>query len=155
MKLVIICVGRIKKDYIKTGIKEYVTRIKRYSPIEVLEVKEETGRNIPVQKVLGKEARNILEKIKEGDFVIALGDKGSQYTSDKFAELINKLSTIGKRRICFVVGGAYGLHPSILEGADLVLSLSSMTFPHELARLILLEQIYRAFTILRNEPYSH
>jgi len=144
----------MKEDHIKTGTGEYVTRIKRYSPIDVIEIKEETG-TIPLLKALGKEATGILKNIKQGDFVVVLGDKGTQYTSNKFAELINKLSSTGRRRICFIVGGAYGLHPSIAEGADLVLSLSSMTFPHELARLILLEQIYRAFTILRNEPYSH
>ena len=154
MKLAIICIGRIKEDHIKTGTGKYVTRIKRYSPIDVIEIKEETG-TIPLLKALEKEATGILKNIKQGDFVVVLGDKGTHYTSNKFAEFINKLSSTGKRRICFIVGGAYGLHPSIAEGADLVLSLSSMTFPHELARLILLEQIYRAFTILRNEPYSH
>ncbi|MBI5047619.1 MAG: 23S rRNA (pseudouridine(1915)-N(3))-methyltransferase RlmH [Deltaproteobacteria bacterium] len=155
MKLVLISIGRIKKDYIKTGTREYLTRIQRYSPIEVVEVKEETGANIPIAKVLEKEAQGILKSIKQGDFVIALADKGKHYSSNKFAEFINELSAAGKRRICFIIGGAYGLHQKVLEGADLVVALSPMTFPHELARLVLLEQIYRAFTILRNEPYSH
>ncbi|HBR16603.1 MAG: hypothetical protein A3G39_06655 [Deltaproteobacteria bacterium RIFCSPLOWO2_12_FULL_43_16] len=156
MKIVLIAVGRIKKDYIKTGAAEYVKRIKRYSPVEIVETKEEAAvAAIPTLKILDKEAKRILENIKEGDFIIALGDKSKQYTSAGFAEFINKLSATGKRRICLIVGGAYGLHPSILEGADLILSLSQMTLPHELARLVLLEQVYRAFTILRNEPYSH
>lgn len=156
MKIVLVCIGRIKKDYIKSGIMEYLARIKRYTPIEAVEIKEESIRaGNSIQKALEKEARRVLEKIKEGDFIIALGDKGKQYTSGGLADFINTLSSRGKRRLCLIVGGAYGLHPSILEGADSVLALSSMTFPHELARLILLEQIYRAFTILNNEPYSH
>lgn len=156
MKIAIISVGKIKKDCIKTGAAEYVKRIKRYSPIELIEAKEETTfQSMPTLKALGNEAKNILKNIKEGDFVIALADKGNQYTSKGFADFLNTLSSKGKRRLVFIVGGAYGLHPSIIEGADAALSLSQMTFPHELARLVLLEQIYRAFTILRNEPYSH
>ena len=153
MKIAVISVGKIKKDYIKTGAAEYVKRIKRYSPIETVETKDEPA--APTPRALEKEAKNILKNIKEGDFVIALADKGNQYTSKGFAGFLNAISSKGKRRLCFIVGGAYGLHPSIIEGADVALSLSQMTFPHELARLILLEQIYRAFTILNNEPYSH
>ncbi|MBI3398932.1 MAG: 23S rRNA (pseudouridine(1915)-N(3))-methyltransferase RlmH [Deltaproteobacteria bacterium] len=156
MKIVLITVGKIKKGYIKTGAAEYVKRIKRYSPVEIVEIKEEAAPPaIQILNILEKEAKRILENVKQGDFVIALGDRGIQYSSGKFAEFINKLSSSGKRRIIFIVGGAYGLHPSILEGSDLILSLSPMTFPHDLARLVLLEQVYRAFTILRSEPYSH
>lgn len=156
MKIALISVGKIKKDYIKVGATEYVKRIKRYSPIELIEAKEETtAQSMPALKALEKEAKNILKNIKEGDFVIALADKGNQYTSGGFAGFLNTIASQGKRRLVFIVGGAYGLHPSIMEGADLLLSLSQMTLPHEMARLVLLEQIYRAFTILRNEPYSH
>ncbi len=156
MRIVLICVGKVRKDYIKVGAVEYLKRIKRYTPIEIVEIKEEAAAPaIPILNIMEKEAKRILENIKQGDFVIALGDRGIQYSSGKIAEFINKLSGSGKKRIIFIMGGAYGLHPSILEGSDLILSLSQMTFPHELARLVLLEQIYRAFTILRNEPYSH
>lgn len=153
MKIVVISVGKTKNDYIKTGAAEYIRRIKRYSAIETVETKEEPAASL--SRSLEQEAKNILRNIKEGDFVIALADKGNHYTSKKLADFLNTLSSKGKRRLCFIVGGAYGLHQSIMEGADLTLSLSPMTFPHELARLVLLEQIYRVFTILRNEPYSH
>lgn len=156
MKIVIISVGKIRKDYVKTGASEYIKRIKRYSPIEAVEIKEERAApTIPTVNILEKEAKRILENIQKDDFAIALADKGAQYTSKRLADFLNTLSSKGKRRICFIVGGAYGLHPSITEGADATLSLSQMTLPHDMARLVLLEQIYRAFTILRNEPYSH
>lgn len=154
MKIVVISVGKIKKDYIKTGASEYIKRIKRYSPIEIVEIKEEPAAAATLN-ALEKEAKRIFENIQKDDFIIALADKGNQCASKKLADFLNSILSKGKRRICFIVGGAYGLHPSIAEGADATLSLSQMTFPHDMARLVLLEQIYRAFTILRNEPYSH
>lgn len=153
MKIVVISVGKIKKDYAKAGAAEYLKRLKRYSPIEFIETKEEPAAKTPYS--LEKEAEKIIKNIQEGDFIAALSDKGKQYTSKGFADFINTIASKGTRRLCFIVGGAYGLHSSIIEGADLTLSLSQMTLPHDMARLVLLEQIYRAFTILRNEPYSH
>ncbi len=156
MKLLLIGVGRIKKGYIREGVEDYLKRIKRYSSLEVLDIKEEkTVHGMPLSDVLKREANRVLAKVGKGDFVVALNDRGRSYTSKGLAELIERLLTGEKKRVCFIVGGAYGLHPSIIERADLTLSISPMTLPHEIARLVMVEQIYRAFTILKGEPYSH
>jgi 23S rRNA (pseudouridine1915-N3)-methyltransferase len=110
---------------------------------------------MPLSDVLKREANRIIAKVGKGDFVVALNDRGRSYTSKGFAEQIERLLTGEKKRVCFIIGGAYGFHPSIIERADLTLSISPMTLPHEIARLVMVEQIYRAFTILKREPYSH
>ncbi len=156
MKLLIIGVGKIRTGYLREGIEGYVTRIKRYHPLESLDIREEKqGGSHLLSSVLKKEGERILSKLEKSDFAIVLHDEGGQTTSRGFADSIEKLLSSGKKRICFIIGGAYGLHPSVIERADTVLSLSKMIFPHEMARLVLTEQIYRAFTIIKGEPYSH
>lgn len=156
MKITFISVGSIKKGYYREGIEEYLKRIKKYSPVEAIEAKDESSSiKMPKDDILKKEGERILKKINEADFVVVLADKGRQFTSHGLAEFIADFMAGGKKNLCFVIGGAWGLHQSVYDRADLTMSLSSMTLPHELARLVLSEQVYRAFTIIRGEPYSH
>ena len=159
MKLVVLSVGAVKKPYISQGIDEYVKRIKRYVPFELIDVKDETASTkMPRVDVLKKERARIESKLKDGDYLIALVDSGKGFSSKDFSDTMERIlsgSGITARRVVFIVGGAYGLDKEIIERADMVLSLSKLTLPHELARLVLSEQIYRAFTIMRGEPYSH
>lgn len=156
MKLLIIGVGRVRTGYIREGIEGYLKRIRRYIPLNTVDIREErqTSGN-PLTAVLKREGERVLSKIEKNDFVIVLHEAGTHLTSSGFAALIERLLSGGKKRTCFIVGGAYGLHPSVFERADMALSLSKMTLPHEVARLVLIEQIYRAFTIIKGEPYSH
>lgn len=159
MKLILISVGTVKKPYIRSGIDEYVKRIKRYVPLDLTDVKDETlSVKMPRGDVLKKEGVRIAGKLKDGDYVIMLVDSGKGFTSTGFSEKLERILS-GQdgtaRRLVFIVGGAYGLDEALIKRADMVLSLSKMTMPHELARLVLAEQIYRAFTIMRSEPYSH
>jgi len=156
LKIIFLSVGKLKKGYAKDGIVEYLGRIKRYMPVEEVVVKDESsGGAIPRVDVLKREGRRLLGKIKPGDIVVALDERGKGFTSEAFAAQIERFTTSGKKRICFIVGGAYGLSPELKAGADLLLRLSEMTTAHDMARLFLAEQLYRAFTILRGEPYSH
>lgn len=152
--------GSIKKSYVKDGFDDYTRRIGRYCPVEVVEVKEEPRRG---KASLGsgeaakrKEAARILKKLGKDDFTVLLSEKGAvSYTSKDFARFIEKLADSGTKRVCFIVAGPYGFHDDVAERADKVMSLSSMTLPHDLASLVLAEQVYRAFTIMKGEPYSH
>ena len=159
MKITFICVGSVRKTYIKDGVEEYLNRIKRYSPVEVIETKEGPGSlKMPRDEVLKDEGERIIKKLKAGnrsDYLIALDERGRSLTSKGFAEFIDRMMSVGKNRISFIVGGAYGLHNSVTGLCDMSLSLSAMTLPHDLARLVLAEQVYRAFTIIKGEPYSH
>ena len=149
-------VGKVRAAYIREGIAGYTKRIKRYLPLDTHDIKEERqtpGRLLSV--VLKKEGERILSKLEGADFVVVLHEAGTHTTSRGLAGHMERLLSGGKKRLCIITGGAYGLHPSVIERADMVLSLSEMTFPHELARLIVAEQVYRAFTIMRGEPYSH
>ena len=157
MKIRIICVGKLKEKYLVDGIKEYTKRISGYTDIEVIEVADE---RIPDKASLAeevivkaKEGRKILDKIKQDDYVILLDVGGKQIDSVEFSKHIENCMIDGKSTIDFVIGGSLGHGEDIQERANFRLSFSSMTFPHQLMRLILVEQIYRAFKIMRNETY--
>jgi 23S rRNA (pseudouridine1915-N3)-methyltransferase len=161
LKIVFISTGSIRKGYVKEGVREYIKRINRYCPAELIEVKEERGtKKGPSPGGLKKEAGRILSRVDGADYkcVLASAAAGSRsFDSAGFARFIERLlqGEGGKKRVCFIVGGPFGLHPELLESADTVLSLTPMTMAHELAALVLAEQVYRAFTIIRGEPYSH
>lgn len=156
MKITLIAVGSFKKGYAKEGYEDYAKRIKRYVPFESVEVKEEPAtKKTPTERVAKKEGERILAKLREGDFVIALDERGRAFTSGGLSEQVERLMVGGKRGLVFIVGGAWGLDPGVMARADLVMKLSDMTLPHELARVVLAEQLYRALTIMRGEPYSH
>ena len=156
MKITFVCVGSVKKSSIGEAASEYLKRIKRYLPAEAVEVKDEgASPKVPREDVLRKEAQRILSALGQGGCTIVLADTGSPMTSTGFSKFVEGLMNQGRKNVSFVVGGAYGLHKDVYGAADHVLSLSAMTLPHDLARLFLYEQVYRAFTIMRGEPYSH
>jgi 23S rRNA (pseudouridine1915-N3)-methyltransferase len=156
LKILFLSVGSLKKAYIKEGFKDYLTRLNRYVKVEEVEVREGLGTSkAPVVDVKRKEGARLLEKIKEGDRVIALVIEGKAPSTKEFAKIIEGSLSGSIKRLVFITGGSYGLHDSVLDRAQERLSLSKLTMPHELARLVAAEQVYRAFTIIRNEPYSH
>ncbi|WP_221567481.1 23S rRNA (pseudouridine(1915)-N(3))-methyltransferase RlmH [Alkalihalobacillus sp. TS-13] len=157
MNIQIITVGKLKEKYLKQGIAEYVKRIGPYAKIDVIEVPDEKA---PEQlsenemvKVKDAEGSRLLAKIGQDVHVIALAIEGKQKTSEQLAKNLDQLATYGKSKIAFVIGGSLGLSEAVLNRANDQLSFSRMTFPHQLMRLILVEQIYRAFKINRGEPY--
>ncbi|MCX7843351.1 MAG: 23S rRNA (pseudouridine(1915)-N(3))-methyltransferase RlmH [Clostridia bacterium] len=157
MKISVIAVGKIKERYLKEGIAEYSKRLSRFCDLEIAEVEDEQAPEslTPSQEasVKRKEAERVLKRIKEGSVVIVLEVKGKRLKSEEFAEKLNSFFISGSSHITFLIGGSLGVDQELLDKADLKLSVSDMTFPHQLARLILLEQLYRAFKIIRGEPY--
>lgn len=147
----VICVGKIKETYLTEGINEYLKRIQGFHSIEIIELKE--GNNKDIKKTKETEAREILDKINKDDYVITLEIKGKQLTSIDFAKKLETTFTYGKSVICFIIGGSWGLGDEVLKRSDIALSFSSFTFPHQLMRLILFEQLYRAFTIINHKEY--
>ena len=141
----VICVGRLKEPHYAAAAAEYLKRLGRYVKVDVTEFRECTDKSPEVQK--RREADSIIGKLDSSSYVIVLDASGRQYHSSEFARLLSKPD------VTFIIGGPEGLHQSVLDEADLALSLSEMTFPHQLARVILLEQIYRGETILRGEKY--
>jgi 23S rRNA (pseudouridine1915-N3)-methyltransferase len=153
----IICVGKLKEKYLKQGIDEYVKRLSAYAKVEIIEVPDEKApENLSdqeMEQVKQKEGERILAKISDDTYVIALAIEGKMKSSEELAESLDKLAIYGKSKIAFVIGGSLGLSKQVMQRADEALSFSKMTFPHQLMRLILLEQVYRAFRINRGEPY--
>jgi 23S rRNA (pseudouridine1915-N3)-methyltransferase len=153
----VICVGKLKEKYLKQGIDEYVKRLSGYAKVEIIEVPDEKApENLSdqeMEQVKQKEGERILAKISDDTYVFALAIEGKMKSSEELAESLDKLATYGKSKIAFVIGGSLGLSKQVMRRADEALSFSKMTFPHQLMRLILLEQVYRAFRINRGEPY--
>ena len=145
----IICIGKIKENYLKNGISEYLKRITKYSKIEIIELPDY---DFDIKKTLEKERDNILKNIKEFDYNILLDLNGKNYTSLEFANNLDKIRQVNSN-INFIIGGSYGDHQDIKNKANELISFSKLTFPHQLFRMILLEQIYRSFKILNNEEY--
>ena len=157
MKITILCVGKIKEKYFTDAIAEYSKRLSRYCKLEILEAADEktpdrAGEALERQ-IKEREAQRVLKYLKEDSYVIALAIDGKKFTSEKFASCIDDLGVKGVSHITFLIGGSLGMDQSLLDRADLKLSFSDMTFPHQLMRVILLEQIYRAYRIISGEPY--
>lgn len=157
MKITILCVGKIKEKYFNLGIEEYAKRLSRYCKLEIIEVPDEkTPDNASAAtelQIKQKEGDRILSKIKEGAYVVALAIDGKQYDSVEFSRRIEKLGVDGESHIVFVIGGSLGLDPRVLQLAREKISFSKMTFPHQMMRMILLEQVYRGYRIMNGEPY--
>ena len=157
MRISIVCVGKIKEKYLKLGIDEFSKRLSKYCKLEVIELDDEKApENLSDKEMLMikyKEGNKILSKIKDNSYVIALAIDGENLSSEELAETIDKLGVRGTSHIVFVIGGSLGLSDEVLRRANYKLSFSKMTFPHQLMRLILLEQIYRAYRINNGEPY--
>ncbi len=146
----IITVGTIKENYLKEAIEEYKKRIQKYTNIDIIELKDEDFNEI--EKTLKVEEEKILKQLSEKDYIITLEIEGKEYTSIEFAKKLESIQ-IENSNITFIIGGSYGLSQNIKEKAKLHLSFSKMTFPHQLFRVLLLEQIYRAYKINNNESY--
>ncbi|NUO19162.1 23S rRNA (pseudouridine(1915)-N(3))-methyltransferase RlmH [bacterium] len=155
MKLHVISVGRLREAYFKAACDEYASRIRHYLPLEELEVPSATGDigNGSGHGALRVEGESILRQVPKSSKLIAMDVRGERFTSEQVSQLLQAEMSASTQHLVFAIGGAWGLSPQLLETANLRLSLSSMTFPHELARLVLLEQIYRALTIWRGLPY--
>lgn len=147
----ILCVGKIKEDYLTSGIKEYLKRMEAWDKVEIVELKEHI--NSDINKTIETEGKSILEKISKNDYVITLEIEGKNFTSEAFSDKIDELYTYGNTHIVFVIGGSWGLSKEVKSRSNLALSFSKFTFPHQLMRLILLEQIYRAYTIINHKEY--
>ncbi len=157
MNITLITVGKIKEKFYRDAVEEFVKRLGRYCKIKIVEVVDEnTPNNAPEaieEQIKNKEGERILKYITDSMHVIALAIEGKECSSVKFAEKLERLGIEGNSDICFVIGGSLGLSKDVYKRADELLSFSPMTFPHQLMRVILLEQIYRCFRIIHNEPY--
>lgn len=157
MKITLITVGKIKEKYLKDAIAEYSKRLSRYCKLEIVEVADEktpdNASDTVEDAIRDKEGERILKYIKEDAYVITLEIAGKMLTSEEMAEKIEKLGVQGTSHIIFIIGGSIGLGREILKRSDYALSFSKMTFPHQLMRVILLEQIYRSYRIMNHEPY--
>ena len=157
MRITIAAVGKLKERYLKEGISEYIKRLSRFADVEIIEVDDEQAPDSlsPAQEaqVKAREAERLLKKVKEGSYIILLDLVGEQTTSEGFAVKLENTMLSGNSHITFIIGGSLGLDQSLIGAANYRICLSKMTFPHQLARLILLEQVYRAFKIMKNETY--
>ena len=149
----IVAVGKIKEKSLSQLIEEYKKRIGAYSKIEIIEVSDEPNDRLSDEKVKEIEGQRIIKQLKKDSYVILLSLKGKQMDSIKFSREIEKINTYNSSHITFVIGGSVGVSEQVEQRADLLLKLSEMTFPHNIARLLILEQIYRAYKILKNETY--
>lgn len=157
MKIKLICVGKIKEKFYVDAIKEYSKRLGAYTSLEIIEVPDEktpdkASEAINLQ-IKEKEGNAILSKIKQNDFVMLLDVKGKMYSSEELSELIENYMIDGKSEFVFIIGGSLGVSQQVKQRANILVSFSKMTFPHQLMRVIFLEQIYRSFKIMKNEPY--
>lgn len=157
MKITIVAVGKIKEKYLSAGIAEYTKRLGPYCRLSIVEIDEERMPDNPSDaekaKVLEKEGEKVLKQVPAGSFLIVLDVAGKQYSSEGLAAKLAELGLSGKSDITFAIGGAFGLSQSLTKAADERLSFSKMTFTHQMIRMMLVEQIYRAFKINRGEPY--
>lgn len=156
MKITLLTVGKTDKDWVKAGLDIYVSRLKHYIPFSVVEIPElKNVSSLTKDQIKTREGELILKNIRPTDDLILMDERGKQYTSIELSKVLqDKISYIGKD-IVFVIGGAYGFSEAVYNRADSKISLSKMTFSHQMVRAIFAEQIYRAFTIMRGEPYHH
>ena len=157
MKITLITVGKIKEKYLRDAIAEYSKRLSRYCKLEIIEVADEkkpdNARDLVENKIRDKEAESIMKYLKEDTYVITLEINGKLLSSEELSAKINQLGIQGTSHITFIIGGSIGLGKEVLARSDYALSFSKMTFPHQLMRVILLEQIYRSYRIINGEPY--
>ncbi len=156
MRLTILCMGKTKERFIQDGLAKYVRYMKPYADIEIKELKEEKIQDLKAAPLIRrKEAEKIFKAAPAGAQLVALDERGQEYTSHGFAEFLNNALESGVRDMVFVVGGAMGLDESVTERANKTIAMSRWTLTHEMARLVLLEQLYRAYTILKGKTYHY
>lgn len=156
MKIQLTWIGKTKENYLQTGIEQYVKRVKRYNKFEVNLIPDiKKGSKMEIEQLKRAEGALILAKVGTGDCLILLDEQGKTFASEDFAAYLQKKLMDSSKSLHFVVGGAYGFSAEVYERANAKLALSAMTFSHQMIRLIFTEQLYRAFSILNNEPYHH
>lgn len=156
MKILLLVIGKTDEDYLITGIKKYIGRLGHYVSFEMKEIPDIRNRKTLSEEQQKKaESFLLLQQLQPGDHVVLLDENGTSYTSVAFAENLEKLMASGAKRIVFVIGGPYGFAQEVYDKANAKMALSAMTFSHQMVRLIFVEQLYRAFTILKGEPYHH
>lgn len=157
MRITLITVGKIKEKYLEDAISEYTKRLSRYCKLEVVQVADEKTPDrasaAEEEQIKAKEGERILAHVRDGAFVIALAIDGKELSSEELAAYLQRLGVTGTSHIQFIIGGSLGLSEKVLSRADYRLSFSRMTFPHQLMRVILLEQVYRSYRIMNGEPY--
>jgi 23S rRNA (pseudouridine1915-N3)-methyltransferase len=156
VKIIFIQVGKTNQAYLREGISIFETRIRHYIPLQVITIPERKGVvKKGIESLKDSEGDQLLSNCRQGDYIILLDERGDQLDSREFAVLIDKQMVAGMKRILFISGGAYGVSRKVYDRANRVLSLSKMTFSHQMIRLIFFEQLYRAMTILKGDPYHH
>lgn len=156
MKIKLLLIGKTDSDILSKGVNDYVKRLKHYIPFEMSIIPDlKNTKNLSESQQKQKEGELILNILKPGDFVVLLDEKGKEYTSVEFSRFIEKQMISGLKNLIFVVGGPYGFSDEVYKKCNLKISLSRMTFSHQMVRLIFTEQLYRAMTIIKGEPYHH
>jgi 23S rRNA (pseudouridine1915-N3)-methyltransferase len=156
MKITLMQTGKTTDEHIAELVDLYATRIKKYSAFEIVTLPElKNTKNMPVQEQKSKEATKIIQSLTDDDYVILLDENGKELRTIEFSGALEKMFFLPKKRIVFIIGGPWGFSEEVYARADYKLSLSKMTFPHQLVRLLFLEQLYRVFTIIKGEPYHH
>ena len=156
MKLSLLCIGKLSASWLQEGTGDFSSRVSRYLPLNIEELKEcKLGKKGDSRKIIELEGEQLLARVPQGAYTVALDEKGKLFTSEELASFFSRHMLDGTQELTFIIGGPYGLSRAVKDKASLKLSLSPMTLTHQMARLILLEQIYRGMTILRNEPYHN
>lgn len=156
MKITLLTVGKTENNYLSEGIRIYFDRIQHYIKFDAIEIQVPKNlKKLNSDQLKDAEGKILLKYFQEADMVVLLDEKGRNYTSEEFASWIQKTMNAGNRHLMFVVGGAFGFSPEVYSSAHGKIALSAMTFSHQMVRLFFMEQLYRAFTILRNEPYHN
>ncbi len=156
MKIVVVAIGNIKTDYIAKGIEVYKNRLRHYIDFDMIDIPDiKNTKSLTHDRQKEIEGDGILKALLPGDVMMLMDERGREYSSRELSVMLSKRMLSGIKRLVFVVGGPYGFSEAVYNRADGKISMSRLTFPHELARMILVEQLYRAFTILKGEPYHH
>jgi 23S rRNA (pseudouridine1915-N3)-methyltransferase len=156
MKIALLQVGKTSGKYLTDGINTFKERVRKYNDFEIFTIPDiRSTRNMPAREQITREGEKILKFFKKDDYIVILDDKGKEFSTLEFSSWLEKMFMAQKKRIVFVVGGAWGFSDEIFEMADFNLSLSRLTFSHQMVRLLFLEQLYRAFTVIKGEPYHH
>ncbi len=156
MKITVLCVGKTRERFIQEGIEKYLRFLKPYAQITIREVREERIADLrDAPRVRQREAEKIEHALSSGGYRVALDERGDEFTSHEFAVFLNDAMEKGVKEMTFIIGGSMGLDPSVTKSADATLALSRWTFTHEMARIVLLEQLYRAFTIIKGKSYHY
>ncbi len=156
MKVTLIVVGKTKESHIEKGLEEYINRVKHYIPFEIKELPGiKNAGKMTREEIMLNEGRVIMKFLKDNSLMVLLDNRGREFTSEAFASWLQKTMTQSMQQLYFVIGGAYGFSDEVKKRADMKISLSRMTFSHQIVRLIFAEQLYRALTIIKGEPYHH